>query len=92
LLRTPWEDDKGEKIMTAGMYLIRDDGELVEMRNEMYESEDLLQSLVEKYPNLLAGDQMNGAAPRRWLLIQREAALASEDGGGARWSLDSPTH
>jgi hypothetical protein len=30
---------------------------LVEMRQQPYESEDVLQTLLEKYPSLLAGEQ-----------------------------------
>src|SRR5262249_38311738 len=48
----------------------------------------VLQELLAKYPNLLAGDQMDGAAPRRWLLISREMGVPSEEEGGDRWSLD----
>lgn len=74
--------------MSGGIYLIQDDGRLVEMLEQPYDSEALLQELLAKYPNLLAGDQMNNAAPRRWLLISREAGLPSEEGGANRWSVD----
>src|SRR5205085_9682564 len=53
-----------------------------------YDSEDVLQVLLAKYPNLLAGDQMDSVAPRRWLLISREMGVPSEEEGGDRWSLD----
>ena len=62
--------------------------QLVRMDEHPYDSEDLLQELLAKYPNLLAGDQMDSARPRRWLLIKREAALASEEDGSSRWSVD----
>ncbi len=74
--------------MAGGIYLIRDDGHLVEMTGQEYDSEDLLQGLLAQYPNLLAGDQFDPAAPRRWLLISREMALPSEEQGGGRWSVD----
>jgi hypothetical protein len=45
--------------MNGGIYLIHDDGWLVEMNEEHYDSEDLLQGLLARYPNLLAGDQNN---------------------------------
>ena len=31
---------------------------------------------------------MNASAPRRWLLLAREAGLPSEEAGGDRWSVD----
>src|SRR5262245_15939078 len=74
--------------MSSGIYLIQRDGQLLEMTEEPYNSEDLLQELLAKYPNLLAGDQINATAPRRWLLVAREHGLPSEDEGSDRWSLD----
>src|SRR5687767_8753076 len=72
----------------GGIYLIQDGGGLVEMSETAYNSEDLLQGLLATYPSLLAGDQIDSAAPRRWLLISREVPLASEEGGAGRWSID----
>ena len=74
--------------MNAGIFLVKANDELVRMDEQPYDSESLLQELLAKYPNLLAGDQMDNARPRRWLLIQREAALASEEDGASRWSID----
>ena len=75
--------------MTGGIYLIQDDGQLVEMKEQSYDSESVLQQLLAKYPNLLAGDQMNSIEPRRWLLISTEVGLPSEEAGADRWSIDN---
>jgi hypothetical protein len=48
------------------------------MEERPYPSEDLLQELLAKYPNLQAGNQINIDKPRKWLLVSREAALPSE--------------
>ncbi len=74
--------------MGGGIYLIQDDGRLVEMNEENYELEDLLQGLLAQHPNLLAGDQMDNSHPRRWLLVSRERGLPSEEGGVLRWAVD----
>ena len=74
--------------MSNGVFLIQKDGQLVEMSEKNYGSEADFQELLAKYPNLLAGNQINGAEPRRWLLISREAALPSEENGSDRWSVD----
>jgi hypothetical protein len=74
--------------MSGGIFLIQSGGDLVEMKEQPYDTEAVLQELLAKYPNLLAGDQMDGAAPRRWLLISREMGVPSEEEGGNRWSLD----
>ncbi len=74
--------------MAGGIYLIQDDDRLVEMMEQPYDSEDQLQDLLVTYPNLIAGDQIDRATPRRWLLISREAAVASDEETAVQWSLD----
>ena len=72
--------------MSGGIFLLSGE-KLVEMREQAYDSEDLLQELLAKYPDLLAGDQLAGS-PRRWLLVRREAGVPDREAGGSRWSLD----
>jgi len=74
--------------MNGGMFVLHDDGKLEEMTERPYDSEALLQELLAKYPNLIAGDQVDDEAPRRWLLISREMAVPCKEEGGGRWSLD----
>jgi hypothetical protein len=74
--------------MSGGIFLLQGEGKLVEMTEQPYDTEAVLQKLLADYPNLLAGDQMDAAAPRRWLLVSREMGVPSEDEGGDRWSLD----
>ena len=74
--------------MSGGIYLMRGDDELVEMRETPYEAEDVLQQLIAKFPSLLAGDQFGGDTPRRWLLVGREAALPDDEDAAGRWSVD----
>jgi hypothetical protein len=68
--------------MSDGIYLLRGKDELLEMTERPYDSEDILQALIAKFPNLLAGNQYGTDAPRRWLLTGREAALPDEEDGG----------
>lgn len=74
--------------MAGGIYLLREDDELVEMLERPYDSESVLQQLLAKHPSLLAGDQLDGSSPRRWLLVAREASLPTDDYGGGRLSVD----
>ena len=74
--------------MAGGIYLIQDDDRLVEMMEQPYDSEDQLQDLLVTYPNLIAGDQIDRATPRRWLLISREVTAASDEETAVQWSLD----
>jgi len=73
--------------MAGGIYLIQDDDRLVEMMEQPYDSEEQLQDLLVTYPNLIAGDQIDRATARRWLLISREAAPSDEE-TAVQWSLD----
>jgi hypothetical protein len=73
--------------MSGGIFLL-DGEELVEMREQPYDSEDLLQTLLAKYPNLLAGGDQLAGSPRRWLLVRREAGVPNREAGGSHWSLD----
>ena len=87
LWNTPSRQHHGE-FMSGGIFLVRDNDELVEMTEQPYNSEDILQELLAKYPNLLAGDQMDSEEPRRWLLVTREMGLPSDELEGNRWSVD----
>jgi hypothetical protein len=75
------------RIVSGGVFLRRG-GDYVEMSEEPYALEGHLQELIERHPNLLAGDQVSRDSPRRWLMLLREAAVPSEEGGAGRWSLD----
>ena len=74
--------------MTGGIFLLDDDGKLVRMDETAYVTEDRLQSLLAEYPELLAGDQIDPASPRRWLLVKREMGIAMEEDSSDRLSLD----
>lgn len=74
--------------MAGGVFVLKDDGTLVGMQEAPYDSEALLQKLLARFPGLLAGDQIDTAAPRRWLLIDREVGVPDGDDVGRRWSLD----
>jgi hypothetical protein len=74
--------------MDSGIYLLQADNVLVRMNETPYEAESLLQMLLERHPDLLAGDQIDPAVPRRWLLIQREAGIPGSHDGSDWWSVD----
>lgn len=66
--------------MNGSIYLKQPTG-LVELREAAYDSEAVLQALLADYPKLLAGEQMDANAPRRWVLVQRELGVPGEDDG-----------
>lgn len=74
--------------LSDGIFLITGEDKLVELKKEEYNSEKLLQELLEKYPNLISGEQIDSIVPRKWLFIAREAGLSSAEDSGDRWYLD----
>jgi hypothetical protein len=74
--------------MPGKIYLLTDESQLHAMEEAPYDSEKLLQEMLAKYPDFLAGEQINSENPRRWLLVTREMTVKGEEEGSARWSLD----
>lgn len=74
--------------MAGRIYLLDDNANLMAMEEAPYDSEKLLQEMLAKHPDLLAGEQINSDEPRRWLLVTREMTVQGGEDGAARWSLD----
>jgi hypothetical protein len=74
--------------MTDRIYLVGEDQVLTPMEATPYSSEGLLQSLLERHPDLLAGEQVDPDDPRRWLLVKREAGITHQSEESHRWRLD----
>jgi Domain of unknown function (DUF4268) len=74
--------------VSPGIFVVRDGGDLVEMAEQPYASENVLQKLLAEYPSLLVGDKPSSEDPRKYVLVKREAGLPSQEGGGNRWSVD----
>ncbi len=62
--------------------------ELERMPSQQYEDEDLLQSLLDDHPEILAGEQIEPDDPIRWFLVTREAGIPDSDTSGNRWAVD----
>lgn len=71
-----------------GIFVVKPDRSLTGLAESPYDSETLLQELLARYPDLLAGDQIDPDAPRRWLLVARELGVPDQQGAADRWSLD----
>lgn len=74
--------------MSGDIFLLRGGDDLVPMTEARYDSEDVLQELLAKFPDLLAGDQLAGDDARSWVLIDRESAVPDTEEGPGRWSID----
>lgn len=74
--------------MNSKIFVVQNDRSLTPLVEAPFESEDIFQSLLELYPDLLAGEQMNPSAPRRWLLVSREYGVPKAENDGDWWSLD----
>ena len=60
----------------------------MQLRSELYESEDQLQGLLEANPELLLGETAESDRASKYLLVRREAGVPEADGGSDRWFLD----
>lgn len=68
----------------SGIYL-RDGDRYVAMRETPYHAEEVLQELIERHPEMLAGGEESGHS---LILIRREAGVSEAEDSGVRWSLD----
>ena len=74
--------------MSSGVFVLKDQETLIPMQPASFASEDDFQRLLAKFPDLLAGEQIDANLPCRWLLVAREKSIPSEENGAARWALD----
>ena len=70
------------------IFVIQSDGGFGEVARCPYDSEEILQRLLEDYPELLAGETFNPEGKVKFLLISREFGVPDKDEGSDRWSLD----
>ena len=74
--------------MNGSIYVIGNNNQLEKMEQQEFESESVLQSLIEKHPYILPGEQINPEVPRKWLLVYKEMGIPAIQDGGSQWSLD----
>jgi len=70
------------------IYLLRHDDSLERLPLTPYANENLLQELIAKHSELLAGAQIDTADPLRWMLVAREAGVPDDQHAPDRWSAD----
>jgi len=70
------------------IFLLSGTDEIERVPYRMYETENLLQGLVDKHPELIVGEQINPDLPPKWIVVRREAGIPDSDDGGSRWSVD----
>lgn len=70
------------------IFHINENNQAVQLREQRYENEDDFQELIGRYPDILAGEQINPEIPRKWILISREMGVPGHEGGNDQWFLD----
>lgn len=70
------------------IFLLSETGILQRVMRAEYDSELLLQDLVDSYPELLAGEQISPTVPVRWLVIDKEVGIPDAAEASDRWALD----
>lgn len=61
--------------MTDSIYLLQPDKSLVKVSQVDYMQERDLQTLLNQYPELIPGAQIDPNVPRRWLVVRSEAGI-----------------
>lgn len=74
--------------MEEQIFILNKDQSLVELNESEFVTEKQFQELLENYPKLISGSQINPDNPRKWLLIAREFGVPDEEFGSNKWSLD----
>lgn len=74
--------------MSSDIFAVNPDGKLLRLGSKGFESEDMLQSLLEEYPEILSGKLIDPRSPRKWILVLREAGVPDSSDSGSRWSID----
>ena len=74
--------------MSGKIFVVQGDESLQSLSETDFATEDDFQTLLEKYPDLIPGEQIDSVSPRRWLLVSREYGVPDEENATDRWSLD----
>jgi hypothetical protein len=74
--------------VSDNIYLINGNQKAVVMKPTQYAEEKEFQALLEQFPELLAGEQVDREYPRRWLHVAHEIGIPDAESAGARWQLD----
>jgi len=72
----------GEKIF------LLDNETLLTIEETTYETEDKLQTYLEKHVDLLGAEQISSDAPPNFVLVKREMPISDTEDSEGRWSLD----
>lgn len=78
---------------SAGIFVIQPDGGLVRLTERAYDSERILQELLARYPDILAGDDGSGdrMAYRLWSRSSGAPTPGSAEKSSVRCSITPPT-
>lgn len=71
--------------MGGSIFVLDNNNTLNEMREAQFDNEVIFQELIERYPSILAGEQINPDNPCKWIFISREMGVPSQQDGNAQW-------
>ncbi len=74
--------------MAERIYVMNKQRTLQPLREEPFSTEDILQELLAEHPELLDGEQIKPADPRRWILVNREVGISETTDASPSWALD----
>lgn len=74
--------------MSESLFLLRGNDALTKLSSAKFETEDIFQGLLARFPDLLTDADFGEGTARRWVLVSREAEIPTKEGGSAQFSLD----
>lgn len=74
--------------MSENVFLLRGGNTLTSLSPAGFESEDIFQRLLARFPDLLTNADFGEGEPRKWMLVSRETPVPAKEGGPGQWSLD----
>jgi hypothetical protein len=69
------------------LFHVNNNDQLSVMTHTTFDNEDILQELIERFPDIVDGEQFPGEEPRRWILVSGQMPVPDGDGSD-RWALD----
>jgi hypothetical protein len=72
----------------AGVFVMKSADSLIGLQPAQFAQEKDFQVLLERFPELLVGSQIDPESPRRWVLVRREQPVSTGEVDASQWSVD----
>ena len=71
--------------MSGRIFIVDDKNRITELKEIKFYSEDIFQELIERYPNILEGDQITLDNPKECIFVSRKIRVPDKENGINRY-------